>query len=174
MAGVNDVVNMQKILHEFDNCKCDSHKDQNGIITRRTDDEVHDLPGEKVQSKDMFEGIFELQQRLMDKLGIPAIDIRGREIKLDITDFIRMLTCFSQTCTTALSCEITELLDALPWKPWKKSYKEVDLNNIHIEIVDMLHFVVELAIIWGMDAGKVFDLYRKKMQENIDRQNKGY
>ena len=122
----------------------------------------------------MFEGIFELQQRLMDKLGIPAIDIRGREIKLDITDFIRMLTCFSQTCTTALSCEITELLDALPWKPWKKSYKEVDLNNIHIEIVDMLHFVVELAIIWGMDAGKVFDLYRKKMQENIDRQNKGY
>jgi hypothetical protein len=141
---------------------------------RRTDDEVHKLDGLTPLTDDMLEDIFIYQRSLMEKLGVPALDNKRKDVKIPITEFTKMLTSFSQTCTTALSCEITELLDALPWKPWKKNYKEIDLNNAHIEIVDMLHFVIELAIIWGMTERKLYDLYLKKMQENIDRQKKGY
>jgi dimeric dUTPase (all-alpha-NTP-PPase superfamily) len=141
--------------------------------TRIPDDEVHDLPGMKTQAKDNLEGIFELQQRFMDQIGIPTLP-ETVVSKIEIDDFVRMLTSYSQTCAIAVSCETTELLDALPWKPWKKSYKEIDLNNVHIEIIDILMFVIELAIIWGLDAKTLFALYSKKMQENFDRQARGY
>lgn len=138
--------------------------------TRRTDDEVHELDGIAPSAKDQLDGIFELQCEFMNKLGIPRLaqpEISGEGVG-------KMLTSYSLTCTTALSCEITELLDALPWKPWKKTYSPIDLKNVQIEIVDMLHFVVELALIWGLDSKTLFSLYMKKMQENIDRQSKGY
>jgi hypothetical protein len=144
-----------------------------GVTVRRTDDAVYDLPGEKCQAKDNLEGVFELQQKFMELLGVPKLDM-PRSTTLPISDFIKMLTTYSQTCTTAINCEVTELLDALPWKPWKKSYVEVDLNNISIEIVDIFHFVIELAIIWGLDSKTLFNIYSKKMQENIDRQKKRY
>lgn len=145
--------------------------------TRRTDDEVHTLHGMVPNSKDMLGGIFEVQSKFMEELGIPCLHLEQRgepNANLGITEFVKMLTSFTQTCTTALGCETTELLDALPWKPWKKSYEKVDLNNVHIEIVDMMHFLVEIALIWGLDSKALYTLYMKKMQENIDRQNKGY
>lgn len=142
---------------------------------RRTDDAVHELHGMVPNAKDQLDGIFELQAKFMEELGVPAINLKTRlDSKIPVNEFIKMLTSFTQTCTTAVACETTELLDALPWKPWKKSYKEVDLNNVHIEIIDILHFVIEIAIIWGLDARSLYNLYMKKMQENIDRQNKGY
>jgi len=141
---------------------------------RRTDDEVHALPGMVPVDEDQLADIFFYQCKLMEKLGVPALGDSRKDSKIPVNDFTRMLTQFSQTCTTAINCEVTELLDALPWKPWKKSYTEIDLNNVHIEIVDILHFVIELAIIWGMTSKQLTDLYMKKMQENIDRQNKGY
>ena len=141
---------------------------------RRTDDEVHKLDGIEPEALDQLDGIFELQAKFMELMGIPSLDVKGRDNKIPVSDFMKMLTVFSQTCTTAINCETTELLDALPWKPWKKVHVDVDVNNVHIEIVDLAHFVVELALIWGLDSKTFFDLYRKKMQENIDRQSKGY
>jgi len=141
---------------------------------RRTDDEVHNLHGLPQLDADWLMNIFCYQRKFMDMLGIPCLDLKDRKKELEVNDFVRMLTNYTQTCTTAIMCELTELLDALPWKPWKKSYKTVDINNVHIEIVDQLHFVIEEAIIWGMTPKQLHDLYMKKMQENIDRQNKGY
>lgn len=142
--------------------------------TRRDDSDVMKLDGLKQVQNDMLHDIIEKQHQFMNMLGVPALDLQGRDRKLPVTDFIKMFTSFSQTCTTAINCETTELLDALPWKPWKKSYKEVDLDNVHLEIIDILHFVLELAIIWGLDAKAIHEIYMKKMQENIDRQKKGY
>lgn len=141
---------------------------------RRTDEEVSQLPGLPQIKEDMLENILVAQRRFMDLIGVPALNLDGHGKEIEINDFVKMLTVFSQTCTTALNCETTELLDALPWKPWKKSYKRVDLNNVHLEIVDMMHFVLELALIWGLDAKSLHELYMKKMQENFDRQARGY
>lgn len=143
---------------------------------RRTDNEVHHITGVVPDAKDQLDGIFEVQGKFMEQLGVPCLQLEQRAPNtiLHASEFVKMLTSFTQTCTTALACETTELLDALPWKPWKKSHDKVDLNNVHIEIVDMMHFVVEIALIWGLDSRTLFQLYMKKMQENIDRQNKGY
>lgn len=142
---------------------------------RRTDDEVHVIKHDLPQlDEDWLMNIFCYQRKFMDMLGVPCLDAKGRGKELDVNEFTKMLTSFSLTCATALGCETTELLDALPWKPWKKSYSKIDLNNVQIEIVDMLHFVIELAIIWGMKPHELHDLYMKKMQENFDRQKLGY
>lgn len=169
------MVDCPKCLKRLNECMCiEGIADHHNV--RRTDDDVHKLGGMVPNAKDQLDGIFEVQAKFMEELGIPTLQLEQRvpNTKLHISDFVKMLTSFTQTCTTALGCETTELLDALPWKPWKKSYKEVDINNVHIEIVDMMHFVVEIALIWGLDSKTLFQLYMKKMQENIDRQKKGY
>lgn len=174
IAKIKIIDTGEGVVQEFGSCDCDSHKDQTGKVTRRTDDAVHDLPGLPQLDQDFLLNIFHYQRKFMDMLGVPCLDSDGRGKELDVNEFTRMLTNFTQTCTTALACETTELLDALPWKPWKKSYEKIDLNNVHIEIVDMMHFLVELAIIWGMKPQQLHGLYMKKMQENFDRQSKGY
>ena len=148
---------------------------QDGNVTRRTDDEVHKLEGLPQVEQDSLANIFHYQRQLMDVLGVPALDEKRDPLKtLPVNEFTKMLTRYSQDCVTAVTCESTELLDALPWKHWKKSYEKIDLNNVQIEIIDLLHFVLELAIIWGMDAKQVHELYIKKLRENLDRQKKGY
>lgn len=139
---------------------------------KRTDDEVMALEGVPQIFEDKLENMVEAQRKFMDKLGTPALDHRAG--KLGATDFVKMLTAYTQTCTTAINCETTELLDALPWKPWRKTHKDVDLANVHIEIIDILHFSIQLALIWGLTAQEIHDIFMKKMQENLDRQEKGY
>lgn len=72
----------------------------------------------------------------------------------------------------ALSQEISEAIDCLDWKWWKKDSD--DWDNIKIELVDMLHFWVSMCTIAGLSAKEVIDLYFKKNNLNHSRQNKGY
>lgn len=45
--------------------------------------------------------------------------------------------------STAYSMELSELLDCTNWKWWMKKSEE-DTQNIHVELVDMLHFLVSI------------------------------
>ena len=63
-------------------------------------------------------------------------------------------------------------MDSLNWKWWKKD--KDDWDNVKVELVDMLHFWVSMCTIAGMDAQDVFDLYQKKHQLNVKRQDEGY
>lgn len=141
--------------------------------TRIPDNEVFKLDGVEEKHADMLTDIFAHQREFMDFLGVPSLreNLEGQK---EVNEFFKMLTRYSQDCATAISCETTELLDSIPWKHWKKSHKNIDLNNVRIEIVDLLHFVLELAIIWGLDSKSLHKLYRQKMQENYNRQQKGY
>ena len=58
------------------------------------------------------------------------------------------------------------------WKWWKKD--QDDWDNVKVELVDMLHFWVSMCTIAGMNAQDVFDLYAKKHQLNVKRQDEGY
>jgi hypothetical protein len=48
---------------------------------------------------------------------------------------------------TAISLEGAELIDSTPWKHWKAITGEADINNIHIEAVDLYHFIQSEALI---------------------------
>lgn len=74
--------------------------------------------------------------------------------------------------TRAMEAEINELKDDLRWKWWSKD--PLDLQNIRVELIDVLHFLVSAMIASGLTAEKVHDLYRQKHSVNIARQDSDY
>lgn len=79
-----------------------------------------------------------------------------------------------------ISClhnELEELRDALPWKMWK-TYDGYNLTKelpeIKYEIVDLFHFVLNLAIVSGMTPAELLRYYLSKNEQNHNRQKKGY
>ncbi|MHB8971945.1 MAG: dUTPase [Pirellulaceae bacterium] len=60
----------------------------------------------------------------------------------------------------------------LRWKWW--SQDRIDLQNVRVELVDLLHFLVSAMITAGMTAEKVYDVYRQKHAVNLERQAQGY
>ena len=75
----------------------------------------------------------------------------------------------------AIMRELAELLDATPYsKYWKTTQPQLDMENIHEEIVDILHFTIALALLWNMNPQRLVEVYVKKSKENIRRYNSGY
>lgn len=83
----------------------------------------------------------------------------------------QMKTEETKVLVMALHCELTELMDALNWKPWRKSKKDLDFNNIEEEICDMWHFLMELSLLWNVNPEKGL---LKTFQKNEDRIKGGY
>ena len=73
----------------------------------------------------------------------------------------------------AMSQEIAELTDSVPWKWWAK-YQKFAPQNARVEVVDLFHFLISLAQVLGMSADDVFDAYVKKNEVNFKRQEAGY
>ncbi len=42
--------------------------------------------------------------------------------------------------------ECAEMVDSFPWKHWKSINQEADWDNLQIEVVDVWHFIISLAI----------------------------
>ncbi len=72
----------------------------------------------------------------------------------------------------AIEEELEELTDDLLWKWWSKD--EIDLQNIRVELVDILHFLVSAMLCAGLTADKLHDVYRQKHAINVARQDSGY
>lgn len=73
----------------------------------------------------------------------------------------------------AMTQEIAELTDSVPWKWWAK-YQKFDLQNARVEVVDLFHFLISSAQVLGMSADDVFQAYLKKNAVNFQRQDTGY
>ena len=73
----------------------------------------------------------------------------------------------------AMSQEIAELTDSVPWKWWAK-YQKFDEQNARVEVVDLFHFLISLAQVLGMSADDVFNAYIQKNEVNFKRQETGY
>jgi NTP pyrophosphatase (non-canonical NTP hydrolase) len=73
----------------------------------------------------------------------------------------------------AMSQELAELTDSVPWKWWAK-YQKFDEQNARVEVVDCLHFLISMAQVLGMSADEVFAAYVKKNEVNLKRQDSGY
>jgi len=72
----------------------------------------------------------------------------------------------------AMREEINELDADLLWKWWSKD--EIDIQNVRVELIDVLHFLVSAMICAGLTPEKVFDVYRQKHAVNLDRQDSNY
>ena len=71
------------------------------------------------------------------------------------------------------------------WKKWKSRYQEAqsklisemsseDQLEIKFELIDIMHFVFNMAIGLNMSSEEMFKLYYLKNAENFNRQNNGY
>jgi len=111
---------------------------------------------------DKFEELFRMQQALNERIGVHTASMTEEEQTKWLLNYSR-----------AMSQEMAELIDSVPWKWWAK-YQKFDEQNARVEVVDLFHFLISLAQVLGMSADDVFQAYVKKNQVNLQRQESGY
>ncbi len=103
-----------------------------------------------------------MQQALNERIGVKLGNLSDEEKTHWVLQYSR-----------AMSQEIAELTDSVPWKWWAK-YQKLDEQNARVEVVDLFHFLISLAQALGMSADDVFEAYVKKNEVNFQRQESGY
>jgi dimeric dUTPase (all-alpha-NTP-PPase superfamily) len=81
-----------------------------------------------------LEEMFKLQKKLNDSTN-------GKNWELGINKFdkeINWLRC--------IYMEVAELIDSTPWKHWKNISAKPDMDNIHVELVDVWHFLMSYIL----------------------------
>jgi dimeric dUTPase (all-alpha-NTP-PPase superfamily) len=75
----------------------------------------------------------------------------------------------------ALVAELGEILECdQRWKNWKSNHAEIDIVNKRMEIADLFHFAINIALYSGMDADDLYDEFVKKNKRNHERQDNNY
>lgn len=106
---------------------------------------------------DKLDEIFQKQLEFQKRVGnIPYKDVQ-----------------FIKDMTLAAMDELMESLREIPWKPWKKQ-QEFNMASFKEELIDLLHFFVNLCLAAGMDSNEVHELYLLKNKVNNQRQDEGY
>ena len=112
---------------------------------------------------DMLADMFRMQAELNKRIGVNSPDVMTEEQQQQwILNYCR-----------AMSQELAELTDSVPWKWWAK-YQTFDKHNARVEVVDLFHFLISLAEMLGMSAEDVYRYYRDKNIVNLQRQDSGY
>ena len=69
-----------------------------------------------------------------------------------------------------IQMEASEIIDSTPWKHWKDVNKGIDIDNIHIELVDIWHFIMSKMLEDGTSRAEICDVvyrYHKEALKNI-------
>lgn len=152
-----------------------------------TDNQCSDL-----QIKDLYSESRDTLGDIMNLQKDTQLNIYGYDFsKMSL----REIMFFWHANTHALIDEIHEATDALGgikdgsgnaiWKYWKADYSkyqnmkfsdlsESDQLECKFEIIDILHFFLNMATSIGMTPQEMFNMYMSKNQENRDRQKRGY
>ncbi len=112
--------------------------------------------------KDKFEELFRMQEALNQRIGVHTATMNEEEQTKWLLNYSR-----------AMSQEMAELIDSVPWKWWAK-YQKFDAQNARVEVVDLFHFLISMAQVLGMSAEDVYNAYVKKNEVNFKRQDSGY
>jgi dimeric dUTPase (all-alpha-NTP-PPase superfamily) len=116
----------------------------------------------RMQEPDQLRELFRMQKALNERIGVRTDGMSDEEKTKWLLNYCR-----------AMSQEIAELTDSVPWKWWAK-YQKFDEQNARVEVVDLFHFLISLAQVLGMSADDVFNAYMKKNEVNFKRQETGY
>ena len=112
--------------------------------------------------KDMLDEIFRMQGELNERIGVKTLHMPEERKPEWVLNYCR-----------AMTQEVAELTDSVPWKWWAK-YQQFDKQNARVEVADLFHFLVSLAQVLDMSAEDIFEAYRKKNEVNFQRQDTGY
>ncbi|MBP9899990.1 MAG: dUTPase [Verrucomicrobiota bacterium] len=115
-----------------------------------------------MEKPDQLRELWQMQKALNDRIGVNMEGMSAEEKTRWILNYTR-----------AMTQEIAELNDSVPWKWWAK-YQKFDEQNARVEVVDLFHFLISIAQVLGMSADDVFDAYIKKNEVNFKRQESGY
>ena len=103
-----------------------------------------------------------MQKALNERIGVQTAGMSEEDKTKWLLNYCR-----------AMSQEIAELTDSVPWKWWAK-YQKFDEQNARVEVVDLFHFLISLAQVLGMSADDVYQAYLRKNEVNFRRQDSGY
>jgi dimeric dUTPase (all-alpha-NTP-PPase superfamily) len=115
-----------------------------------------------MEKPDQLRELWQMQKALNERIGVNMEGMSTEEKTRWILNYTR-----------AMTQEIAELNDSVPWK-WWANYQKFDEQNARVEVVDLFHFLISLAQVLGMSADDVFDAYIKKNAVNFKRQDSGY
>ena len=115
-----------------------------------------------MEKPDQLSELFCMQKSLNERIGV-------RTDGMSEADQIQWILNYCR----AMTQEIAELTDSVPWKWWAK-YQKFDAQNARVEVVDLFHFLISLAQVLGLSADDVFAAYVKKNEVNFKRQESGY
>jgi dimeric dUTPase (all-alpha-NTP-PPase superfamily) len=115
-----------------------------------------------MEHPDQLGELFRMQKALNERIGVRTEGMTQEEKTQWLLNYCR-----------AMSQEIAELTDSVPWKWWAK-YQKFDEQNARVEVVDLFHFLISLAQVMGMSADDVFKAYLRKNEVNLQRQETGY
>lgn len=149
----------------------------------KTDDDMNAESVEKPANLDMLERIFRMQAELNDyvfrkndlrdargaPLSMRAVYAAANRGELNVN---QLPNAWLVRYARALREELAELDDELLWKWWSRD--EIDMQNIRVELIDLLHFLVSAMICAGLTPEKVYEAYCQKHAVNINRQDSGY
>jgi dimeric dUTPase (all-alpha-NTP-PPase superfamily) len=111
---------------------------------------------------DKLDELFRLQRELNLRIGVDTAHMTEEQRQQWLLNYCR-----------AISQEVAELTDCVPWKWWAK-YQKFDKQNARVEIVDLLHFLVSVAQVMELAPGDIFEAYTRKHRVNLARQDSGY
>lgn len=117
---------------------------------------------EKPVTTDLLQGIFARQGHFQALLGNETWKMDDGELVGYLKDQI-----------LAMLDESHEALNELGWKPWASS-RHINLEEFKGELVDVLCFLVNLAMGVGLTANEFAALHEEKVGRNIKRQREGY
>ena len=111
---------------------------------------------------DKLNEIFQMQQALNLKIGVDTANMTEEQRIQWVLNYCR-----------AMTQEIAELTDSVPWKWWAK-YQKFDKQNARVEVIDLLHFLISIAQVLEMTPEDFSEAYAKKHKVNLARQDSGY
>jgi len=115
-----------------------------------------------MEQSDQLRELFRMQKALNERIGVQTDGMTQEDKTRWVLNYCR-----------AMTQEIAELTDSVPWKWWAK-YQKFDEQNARVEVVDLFPFLISLAQVLGMSADDVFQAYLKKNEVNFKRQDTGY
>ena len=111
---------------------------------------------------DKLEEIFRLQEQLNLKIGVDTAHMTDEQRQQWVLNYCR-----------AMTQEIAELTDSVPWKWWAK-YQKFDKQNARVEVIDLMHFLISIGQVLEMTPDDFSAAYAKKHKVNLARQDSGY
>lgn len=125
---------------------------------------------------DKLDVLVELQKKLMERLKVQSFTDNEPIVSAPgiVASKLTVIEEQTKNMLHAITCEIGEISDEINWKPWKSTRRDIKLHDLRLELIDVFHFILEIMIMWGMDAQVIHDYYIIKNQENHERQDRKY